>query len=67
MPKCWILLAGLLAIVPFASAGKKEKVEKSGPTQRLVADGEAADEKIGISAHARRGLHCRGGDGHPER
>lgn len=52
MPKCWILLAGLLTLVPLASADKKEKVEKAGPTQKLVANGEAADEKIGISARA---------------
>ena len=52
MPKCWILLAGLLTLVPLASADKKEKVEKTGPVQKLVANGEAADEKIGISAKA---------------
>jgi hypothetical protein len=50
MRKCLILLGGLLAIVPLASADKKEKVERAGPVQRLVAAGEAADEKIGISA-----------------
>jgi hypothetical protein len=50
MSKCWILLAGLLALVPLANADKKDKVEKAGPVPKLVADGEAADEKIGISA-----------------
>jgi hypothetical protein len=52
MSKCWILLAGLLALVPLASADKKDKVEKAGPVQKLVANGEAADEKIAISAKA---------------
>lgn len=47
MRKCLVLLAGLLAIVPLASADKKEK---TGPAQRLVATGEATDEKIGVSA-----------------
>jgi hypothetical protein len=52
MPKWLILLAGLLALVPLASADKKDKVVQAGPTQKLVADGEAADERIGISARA---------------
>jgi hypothetical protein len=50
MPKCWIVLAGLLALVPLANADKKEKAEKAGPEQKLVASGEAGDEKVGISA-----------------
>jgi hypothetical protein len=47
-----VLLAGLLALAPFAQADKKEKPEQTGPTQKLVADGEASDDKIGISAKA---------------
>lgn len=50
MQKCLVLLTGLLALVPLSSADKKEKAGQTGPTQRLVAAGEAADEKIGISA-----------------
>jgi hypothetical protein len=50
MPKLLIVLALLLALAPFASADKKDKVEQAGPVQKLVANGAAADEKIGISA-----------------
>ncbi len=52
MRKCWILVAAVLVLVPLASAGKKDKVEKAGPTERLVAVGDASDEKVGISAKA---------------
>jgi hypothetical protein len=46
------MLTLLLALAPFVSADKKGKVEQAGPVQKLVANGEAADEKIGISARA---------------
>ena len=52
MPKLLIMLTLLLALAPFVSADKKGKVEQAGPVQKLVANGEAADEKIGISARA---------------
>ena len=51
MRKYLVLLAGLLALAPLVQADKKEKkAEQTGPTQKLVADGEASDDKIAISA-----------------
>ena len=52
MRKYMVLLAGVLALAPFAHADKKAKPEQSGPTQKLVANGEASDDKIGITAQA---------------
>ena len=52
MRKYLVLLAGLLALAPFAQADKKAKPEQTGPTQRLVVNGEASDEKINIAAKA---------------
>jgi len=51
MRKLMIVLAGVLALAPFAQADKK-KAEQNGPTQRLVANGESSDDKIGIAAKA---------------
>ena len=50
-----VVLAGMLALAPFAGADKKEQKEKaeaSGPVQKLVADGEGSDEKVNITAKA---------------
>jgi len=55
MRKYVVLLAGFLALAPFATAEKKDKKDKaepSGPTQRLVVEGESADDNVGITARA---------------